>query len=53
MTNYQCYCYGMVAIWNILKEKMEVTSDTFYGELHYLWDMYGEEDIVKLYEKMS
>lgn len=53
MTNYQCYCYGIVAIHNILNEKMAITSDVFYGELHYLWDIYSEDEIVKLYEKMG
>ncbi len=45
MTNYQCYCYGIVAIHNILNEKLPITSNSFYNELYYLWDIYSEEAI--------
>lgn len=50
MTNYQCYCYAAKAISNILKEdgKAKLTSDRFYAELYYLWDIYAEEEIEKL-----
>ena len=53
MTNYQCYCYGIIAIYNILEEKLPITSDTFFDELYYLWDIYTEKAIEKLYEKMD
>ena len=49
MTNYQCFCYGIVAIHNILEEKLPITSDLFLDELYYLWDIYSEESIEKLY----
>lgn len=50
MTNYQCYCYAVKAISNILGINGKLTPDTFYAELYHLWDIYGEktiEDIVK------
>ena len=53
MTNYQCYCYGIVAIYNILEEKLPITSDIFFDELYYLWDIYTEKAIEMLYEKME
>ena len=52
MTNHQCYCYGIIAIHNIKKEKIPITSDIFYDELYYLWDIYSEDAIEKLYEEM-
>lgn len=52
MTNHQCYCYGIVAICNILNEKVPLTSDTFYGELHSLWDLYSEEAIEDLRDEL-
>lgn len=53
MTNFQCYCYSAKAISNILKEtdKVKLTSDVFYGELHYLWDVYSEDAIEELVRK--
>lgn len=53
MTNHQCYCYGIIAIHNILEEKLPITSDLFYEELYYLWDIYSEENIEELYLKME
>ena len=53
MTNYQCFCYGIVAIHNILEEKLPITSDLFFDELYYLWDIYSEESIEKLYLNLS
>ena len=53
MTNHQCYCYGMVAIHNILKEKISITSDRFFNELYYLWDIYSEKGIEKVYAEME
>ena len=53
MTNYQCFCYGIVAIHNILEEKLPITSDLFFDELYYLWDIYSEESIEKLYLNME
>lgn len=53
MTNYQCFCYGIVAIHNILEEKLPITSDLFFDELYYLWDIYSEESIEKLYLNMA
>lgn len=49
MTNYQCFCYGVIALQNIIKNKNPITSDLFYNELYYLWDIYSEEGIEKLY----
>ncbi len=51
MTNYQCYCYAVKAIANILKEKEKITSDKLYNELYYLWDIYSEEAIEKIVQK--
>ena len=53
MTNHQCYCYGIVAIHNILEEKLPITSDIFFDELCYLWDIYTERAIETLYEEME
>ena len=53
MTNHQCYCYGIVAIHNILEEKLPITSDIFFDELYYLWDIYTERAIETLYEEME
>lgn len=53
MTNYQCFCYGIVAINNILKEKIPITRNSFFHELYYLWDIYSEEAIEKLYLNME
>jgi hypothetical protein len=53
MTNHQCFCYGIIAIHNIIKEKIPITSDIFYDELYYLWDIYSEEAIEQLYEEMK
>lgn len=53
MTNHQCYCYGIIAIHNILEDKLPITSDLFFDELYYLWDLYSEEGIEKLYLKME
>ena len=52
MTNYQCYCYGIVAIYNILNGTLPLTSDNFYGELYYLWDLYSEEEIEELRDNL-
>lgn len=48
MTNLQCYCYGVKAFDNILKSKAKLTSDTFFNELFYLWDIYSEEMIEEI-----
>lgn len=53
MTNHQCYCYGIIAIHNLLKEKFPLTSNEFYDELYYLWYIYSEEAIEKEYAKME
>lgn len=53
MTNHQCYCYGIVAIYNILNDKFPITSDLFFDEMYYLWDLYSEDEIEKLYNKME
>lgn len=53
MTNHQCFCYGIIAIQNILEEKLPITSDIFFDELYYLWDIYTEEAIEKVYSKME
>lgn len=50
MNNIQCYSYGIKAISNLKKNKIPITADAFYYELHHLWDIYGEktiEEIVK------
>ncbi len=49
MNNHQCYCYGAIALNNILKAKLPITSDLFFNELHYLWDLYSEEEIQNEY----
>lgn len=51
MTNLQCYCYGVKALDNILKSKAKLTSDTFFNELFYLWDIYSEEMIEEVVRK--
>ncbi len=51
MTNYQCYCYAVKAIANILRSKEKITPDKVYCELHYLWDIYSEEAIEKIVQK--
>jgi len=53
VSNHQCFCYGMIAIHNIIQEKLPLTSDMFYNELYYLWDRYSEEAIEKLYFDME
>lgn len=53
LTNHQCYCYGIIAIYNILNNRYPLTSDLFYNELYYLWDIYTEEAIEQLYTKME
>ena len=53
MTNHQCYCYGIIAINNILESKLTITSELFYSELYYLWDLYSEETIEQLYFEMD
>ena len=53
MTNHQCYCYGIIAIYNILNDKFSITSDLFFNEMYYLWDLYSEDAIEKLYNKME
>ena len=53
MTNHQCYCYGIIAINNILERKLTITSDLFYSELYYLWDLYSEDAIEQLYFEMD
>lgn len=53
MTNHQCYCYGIIAIYNILNDKLPITSDLFFYEMYYLWDLYSEDAIEKLYNKME
>ena len=53
MTNFQCYCYGVIAIHNVLKDTLPITADLFYEELYYLWDLYSEEAIEKLYRDME
>ena len=53
LTNHQCYCYGIIAIHNLLKEHYLITTDMFYDELYYLWDIYSGEAIEKLYCKME
>ena len=53
MNNHQCYCYGAIALNNILKAKIPITKDLFFNELHYLWDIYSEEEIQNEYLKMD
>ena len=53
MTNHQCYCYGIIAIYNILNDKLPITSNLFFSEMYYLWDLYSEDAIEKLYNKME
>lgn len=53
MTNHQCYCYGIIAIYNILNDKLPITSDLFFYKMYYLWDLYSEDAIEKLYNKME
>ena len=53
MTNHQCYCYGIIAIYNIVEDSLPITSDIFYDELYYLWDIHSEDEIEKLYTKME
>ena len=53
MTNQQCYCYGIIALNNMIKNDVPINSDTFYHELYYLWDFYSEEGIEKLYYTME
>ena len=53
MTNYQCYCYGIIAIYNILNDKLPITSNLFFSEMYYLWDLYSEDAIEKIYNKME
>lgn len=53
MTNHQCYCYGIIAIHNILEDKLPITSDIFFDELYYLWDLYSEIGIEKEYSRME
>lgn len=48
MTNYQCYCYSAKALSNLISNKVELTPDTFYSQLWYLWDIYTEEEIEKI-----
>lgn len=53
MNNYQCYCYGVVALNNIVEAGIPITDDAFYHELNYLWDFYSEEDIERRYSWLS
>ena len=53
MTNQQCYCYGIIALNNMIKNGIPINNDTFYHELYYLWDFYSEEGIEKLYYTME
>ncbi len=48
MTNLQCYSYGIKAIANLKTMKVEITPDSFFHELYYLWDIYSEEAIQEL-----
>ena len=51
MTNHQCYCYGIIAINNLLSENVQITSDSFFNELYYFWDIYSEDEIDFEYSK--
>ena len=53
MTNHQCYCYAIIAIYNILENKLPITSDIFFYELYCLWDLYSEIGIEKEYSQME
>ncbi len=48
MNNYQCYCYSAKAISNLIKNNLDLTPDTFYNQLWYLWDWYTEAEIEKI-----
>ena len=53
MTNKQCYSYGIMAI-KILKENnIEITAESFYCELYYLWDIYSESEIEKIVKNLE
>ena len=52
MSNYQCYCYGIIAINNLLENNVLITSDSFFHELYNLWDVYSEKAIEKVYSNM-
>ena len=52
MNNHQCYCYGIVAINEILKNNLPITSDRFFKELYFLWDIYSEAGIEEEYGRM-
>ena len=53
MTNYQCYSYSVIALSNILKNKIELTPETFYHELYRLWNIYSEDGIEKRVKKLE
>ncbi len=48
MNNLQCYSYGIKAISNLSKNNIPINEDTFYFELHHLWDIYGEKAIEEI-----
>lgn len=48
MTNMQCYSYAVIALDELLKGKNQITPDSLYDKLYYIWDMYTEEEIERL-----
>lgn len=51
MTNMQCYSYAIIALDELLKEKAQITPNSLYGKLYYIWDMYTEEEIERIARK--
>ena len=47
------FCYGIVAMYNIKKEKKSITANTFIDELCYLNRNYSKYDIEKLYFELG
>ena len=53
MTNNQCYSYAAKAISDILKSDCQLTPDTLYSQLRFLWNRYSEEGIEKLVRRLE
>lgn len=45
MNNQECTCYARIALLNLIERQVKVTPDALFYEMHYLFDIYNEEQI--------
>ncbi len=47
MTNNEATAYARIALLNLIKNNIEINTDTLLYEMNKLFDLYSEEEIQK------